>query len=409
MQCVTRSWLCRLAWIAVFLSPAAVRADAFRLADGDRVAWVGNTLIEREQQYGYWETALTRRFPDRNITFRNLGWSGDTVFGHARAGFDSTADGFRRLTEHVLALRPTLLFIAYGGNDAFEGEAGLPHFREGLRALLDSFAATRARVVILSPLPHEDLGRPLPDPAEYNAHLLHYRDALREEADRRGYSFVDLGQLLKSVSTKTADPLTDNGVHLTAYGYWRSAAELENSLGLAPSPWHIEIAADGKPSAAQGVQVTQVQTAPLRFHTRDDVLPAPLPPASTTTRPTSCASPRVLRVPGLAAGNYGLQIDGKRVVQAGAAEWAAGVPIKTGPEFDQVERLREVIKAKNRLYFYRWRPQNETYLFGFRKYEQGQNAREIPQFDPLVAEREVEIARLRVPVTHTYQLVPETK
>ena len=64
----------------------------------------------------------------------------------------------------------------------------------------------------------------------------------------------------------------------------------------------------------------------------------------------------------------------------------------------QSERLRQTIVAKNRLYFYRWRPENETYLFGFRKHEQGQNAREIPQFDPLIAEKEKEIAKLRVPV-----------
>ena len=61
----------------------------------------------------------------------------------------------------------------------------------------------------------------------------------------------------------------------------------------------------------------------------------------------------------------------------------------------QAEKLRQAIVAKNRLYFYRWRPENETYLFGFRKHEQGQNAREIPQFDPLVTAKEQEIAQLR--------------
>jgi hypothetical protein len=69
-----------------------------------------------------------------------------------------------------------------------------------------------------------------------------------------------------------------------------------------------------------------------------------------------------------------------------------------------VERLRKAIVQKNLLYFHRWRPQNDTYLFGFRRHEQGQNAKEIPQFDPLVARVEADIARLRVPVPHTYEL-----
>ena len=52
--------------------------------------------------------------------------------------------------------------------------------------------------------------------------------------------------------------------------------------------------------------------------------------------------------------------------------------LQAGPDFEQAEALRALIVAKNRLYFHRWRPQNETYLFGFRKHEQGQNAVEIP-------------------------------
>ena len=45
------------------------------------------------------------------------------------------------------------------------------------------------------------------------------------------------------------------------------------------------------------------------------------------------------------------------------------------------------------------------YLFGFRKHEQGQNAREIPMFDPLIEAEEREIARLQQPVRRRYDLV----
>jgi hypothetical protein len=72
----------------------------------------------------------------------------------------------------------------------------------------------------------------------------------------------------------------------------------------------------------------------------------------------------------------------------------------------QGRRFVEAIIAKNELYFHRWRPQNVTYLFGFRKHEQGNNAREIPQFDPLVAAKEKEIAELKKPREHVYELVP---
>jgi hypothetical protein len=113
---------------------------------------------------------------------------------------------------------------------------------------------------------------------------------------------------------------------------------------------------------------------------------------------------RRLRVRELPPGRYHLKIDGAIVATASSEGWNEGVTLKSGPEFDQVEALRVAINRKNKLFFYRWRPQNITYLLGFRKHEQGNNAVEIPQFDPLVAEQETTIARLKKPVAHVYEL-----
>ena len=115
-------------------------------------------------------------------------------------------------------------------------------------------------------------------------------------------------------------------------------------------------------------------------------------------------SSAVLAVTVLAGGKYTLHVDGQAVATATAAEWSAGVTLRSGPEFEQAEKLRQAIVEKNQMYFHRWRPENETYLFGFRKGEQGQNAKEIPEFDPLIEKKEAEIAKLRVPVRHTYEL-----
>ncbi len=53
--------------------------------------------------------------------------------------------------------------------------------------------------------------------------------------------------------------------------------------------------------------------------------------------------------------------------------------------------LLGLLLDKNELYFHRYRPQNETYLRGFRKHEQGQNAKEIAEFDALIAQSESRI------------------
>ena len=51
-----------------------------------------------------------------------------------------------------------------------------------------------------------------------------------------------------------------------------------------------------------------------------------------------------------------------------------------------------MILKKNEMFFHRYRPQNVTYLLLFRKHEQGNNAVDLPKFDPLVKELEQQIS-----------------
>ena len=115
---------------------------------------------------------------------------------------------------------------------------------------------------------------------------------------------------------------------------------------------------------------------------------------------------RTLRVTGL-VGNWTLPIDGKTIDDFSGDDWAIGIVGMDGPEVDQAERLRRQIVAKNELFFHRWRPQNEIYFFGFRKHEQGNNAVEIPRFDPMVASKDARIRELTEPAEHEYELIPE--
>jgi putative heme-binding domain-containing protein len=64
---------------------------------------------------------------------------------------------------------------------------------------------------------------------------------------------------------------------------------------------------------------------------------------------------------------------------------------KWDKESPEQRTLREAILRKNSLFFHRSRPANYTYIFGFRKREQGRNAVEIPKFDPLVEKAEANV------------------
>lgn len=382
---------------------AKIQAEDFQLVDGDRVVLIGGTLVERDTRDGYLETRLTARWPRHNITFRNLGWSGDTVWGDARAGFDTRAEGFGRLIDRTREAEPTWIFVAYGGNESFDGAARLPAFIEGLRRLLDALNPLGAKIVLFTPTRREAIpGMKAPPVDAANQSLKLYAEAIAQVAAERGHRLLDVGDFVTPTRIESnGEKLTDNGLHFTPRGYWQFAETVERQLGLSPCDWQVELTAAGEVVAERRTRISDIEPcdAGLKFTATDATLPVPAMPAAS-----DAGVRRALAISGLPEGRYDLKIDGQTVATATATEWAAGVKIDRGPQFDQVAALRAAIGRKNALFFHRWRPQNETYLLGFRKYEQGNNAVEIAQFDPLVVEQEAIIARLRVPVLHRYEL-----
>jgi hypothetical protein len=102
--------------------------------------------------------------------------------------------------------------------------------------------------------------------------------------------------------------------------------------------------------------------------------------------------------------NVPLTVDGVRLKHWGnwvvalntiSALGMAEATAANSKNLDRYEPIRQAIIEKNRLVFDQWRPQNETYLFGFRKHEQGQNAREVEMFTPLIQAADDRIAALK--------------
>ncbi len=285
-------------------APAQTPRAPFELKDGDRVVLLGGTIIEREQKFGFLETALALGAPDKKLTVRNLGWSGDTVFGHARSYFGPPEEGIERLSKHLEMLKPTVVITCYGADMPFEGLIKMPDFITGYRKLLELVRSKspNVRVIIVTPPPFENLGPPLPDLTDKNTKLGEIRDALKGFAAKQAATFVDTFELMGGQKKeRPKQPLTDNGLHYSEAGYKLWATRITEALGL------------GK------VDVTT--------------------PEATA--------------------------------------------------------LRQAVVKKDFLFFNRWRPANETYLFGFRKHEQGQNAKEMEQFDPIVGEQEKKMAELK--------------
>ena len=211
---------------AVCLSACAsgVRAEdrsgqRFELKRGDHICYLGNTLAERMQHDGHLETLIQSRFPGLQLTFRNLGFSGDELTQRIRS------KGFGSPDEHLTRCRADVVFAFFGYNESFAGKEGLDKFRADLSGFIDHTQSQKyngkssPRVVVFSPIAHENLGDPnLPDGKANNARLALYTDAMREVARKKGAAFVDLFHTTQAAYAAHREPLTIDGVHLNSLG-----------------------------------------------------------------------------------------------------------------------------------------------------------------------------------------------
>ena len=134
-----------------------------------------------------------------------------------------------------------MVFAFFGYNESYGGDAGLPAFRKQLDDWITHTLAqkyngkTAPRIVLFSPIAHEDLRNPdLPDGKANNARLEMYTLAMSQVAAARGVRFVDLFAPTRALYATVKTPLTADGVHLNEEGNRRLAEIIDRDLFGAP-------------------------------------------------------------------------------------------------------------------------------------------------------------------------------
>ncbi len=388
---------------------ASQTIPAFELVTNDCVVFIGGRSTVADAKYGYLEALLTRRYPGKNIRFRNLGWEGDRVFRQDRPM------NFGGLIENVKEQGATVLFISFGALESLQPDTSLADFIQAYGLLLDGLSEVTPRMVLLSPMRFGS-NEPLhADLSKQNQNLGLYVAAIRDLAQERGLFFVDLFKLTnRKESSGEGAVLTVNGMHPSAYGYWRAGYEIERSLALPQQEGLIEIDTISKKYMAPGTQLSglEIVASGIRFRTVDAMLPGPSFREDEST--LSLWKGRVLKVTGLAPGRYALKVDGQKLYEKSHIFWEQGWLLSHSPEMDQAEQLRELIVSKNQDFFNYWRPQNWAFLNGD-LIDQPSSHRhddfkmrwfpdEMKGFLPLISRKETRINKLSMPLLHIYEL-----
>ena len=274
---------------------------ALNFEQNEKVVFLGNAFFENAIYNGEIETAFSLRFPEKNTTFRNIGWSGDNVYAHARTRargggrFGDPEEGFNILAKQITDLKPDKIFIAYGFNESFDDDAGIEAYSKGLNRLLEMLGQHCEELILISAFPMEKgFGIPPEHIDARNKEIMKYAEKTKEVALKGKYPFVDL---FSPFSQETK--YTTNGLHLSENGYRKAAALITEALTLPPS-----------------------------------------------------------------------------VIES---------------DSEKADQIRNTIIKKNTLFFHRWRPRNDAFVYGERKDEQRIAQEEPAQIEPFIAKQEAAI------------------
>ncbi|MEX2577784.1 MAG: PVC-type heme-binding CxxCH protein [Verrucomicrobiales bacterium] len=208
-----------------------------KLEKGDRIAFIGNTLFDRAQNFGWFESSLYLAHPEHDLVIRNFAWSADEIDLQPRP------DNFATVKQHLTREKIDVVFAAFGYNESFDGIEAIDSFKARLATWLIDLKTSAfngesgPRLVLVSPIANENVeGVPAAD--LNNERLAAYTKAMAEVAAEQEVGFADVFETTRAAMADDESSLTFNGAHLVEEGYERLAGHLFSEVfgTSAPDP-----------------------------------------------------------------------------------------------------------------------------------------------------------------------------
>ena len=227
-------------------SPVQAAPKSLKLDNGSRIVLIGNNLGSRMLNYGYFETEMQVRNPDKNLVIRNMADGGNTPGfrphsartlkdHYAFPGAEkfnpqtktSAANGFCESEDEWLTrLKADTIIAFFGYTESFAGSAGLENYSKELDAFIKHTLSQKyngksaPQLALVSPIAFQDLSAKydFPNGKTENQNLAMYAEVMRSVAAANGVLFLDAyTPSQKWFSTGTE--LTIDGSQLNDEGY----------------------------------------------------------------------------------------------------------------------------------------------------------------------------------------------
>jgi lysophospholipase L1-like esterase len=314
----------------MFVLAGGAAAD-FELQNGDHVVFLGDSNTAGARFAGITETYALGRYPNRNITFENKGYGGDTAAG-----------GLARLQRDVIDEGADVVIVIYGINDILWG---LNATKEARQLYLDSITAIVERCV------QEGIEVYIStyfviggDPSEQAIGFLQSmgQDALVIAESNGGHGLDIFGGMQtvaqniwnwNQANPNKTFPLNTDGIHLSTLGHELAAYSLITALGAPADVSSVTVNAANQNYSETGASVRNVTwdagTETLVFERKDDGIPLTFGYFSwiSTNRwiPFDTQLNRyMLIVKNLPAGTYDINVDGRQIEPLTASQLSFG-------------------------------------------------------------------------------------
>lgn len=363
-----RGWAMTL--LFVFATFSMLKAqDVAPFKDGDRIAFVGNSITDGGHFHSYVWLYYMTHFPDMRITCYNVGIGGDVSKQIAR-----------RFDTDVLSRKPTVITLSWGMNDTGYMEWLRSDAKQTFKSRLDTsikyyrqveaklLKLPNIRKVLIASSPYDEFTAATPNNLYKgkSAALLQVAEFQEAAAKKNNWDFIDLNRPMTEINRREQEKnlaysLTPGDrVHPDNDGHMVMAYLILKAQGLAGSSVADVVinAADKKAEKSDNSKIGKIDSSStgISFEYLAKSLPYPLdtvPRAWGNKNKQSDAlkmvpftnefNREIIRVKALKAGKYQLKIDEEVIGSWSANDLASGINLAEQTNTPQYQQAIQVM------------------------------------------------------------------
>lgn len=337
--------------------------DQFELQDGDSIVFLGDSITHQCLYTQYVEDYFYTRYPKMRLKIHNAGVGGAQAW-----------DALDRFERDIAAYQPKYVTILLGMNDGhyrpFHQET-MDLYHTKMTELLNKLDELGTTPILMTPTMYDSraarMNRPKTDPSVfefYNSVLAYYGSWLREQAQERGYGFVDMYSPLNNLTMaqRKTDPdftMIKDAIHPGPSGQLVMAIAILNDMNVGKAVSAIRVTVNKKGKITGNMKRGELSDLKvlddgIEFKALAESLPLVIPEEAAVgvklTKLGHRFSREALEVHGLKPGKYSLTIDGVEVGQYGHQALARHIELQSNsktPQYQQAAKVAELNKQRN--------------------------------------------------------------